>query len=483
MIHGKQFAILTHSLDIERCESIHMKNGWILNHDRLLPVTYNSSTDTALIGNAWQVLPDRMSPEEAVKSGSGREALIKEAYSWCGRYVLYIKGEIYLDAAGLFGVFVCSNGAASDMSFFQHDMFLLDHMWQPNDVMRWFPCPGTPYIKIKRLMPTQYFSLNTDTVYDREEIKVPFPKDDTEKLHMFENWFANSLRNMQEHFKGSRFLIALTGGVDSRTTLALTEKASLHWDCFTMEHDKMPLGDLEYPPKLCDMLDRNYVYIKRNQDEFSQERYDEYLRHICHMQQEEDLVFYAYGQYRKLQSLYDQPLVLVRSGIWEIAEDFYGDFFKTKDLYSSILDRFELVPDEQAANAFRTYLKEFDTRNSSLGKINQFYLEQKCGGWMSETEHGFDIYDDIISIHPFNSRILIDMIASFPDEERTERLPQKTLTNEICPEFSSVPYGANGNFSQNRFEVAKDKLGKLTRRLSRIGVARTARLYKSILAK
>ena len=479
MIHGKQFAILKHRLERPRYNSIQLRDDWVLSYDAILPVTYNKKTNTALIGYAWQVMPGAPSPQDLILSG--KADLEKEERTWCGRYAVFNDGVIFNDTLGLFGIFYSSLGISSDIDFLRKEHHMDRHSWKPDDVLRWYPVPQTPYPGIHRLIPGRILDLESGDTKERDPLAVP----DECSTDLFISCFKTSLKNLASMFPDANFSLALTGGYDSRTALALAEKSGIDYSCFTLEHDRMPLGDIEYPKKLCEILERKHIYIKRSGDtRFIKMRNENYLRHLSYMQQEEDLRFYEHFQYEKLQKqLGGGDLVLIRSGGWEVTREYYKDLFSGEPYadINKIMNTMELT-DPQIIYAFRKYIDHQKTSDpGALGPVNQYYREQRCGGWLSETEHGFTIYDDIYSFQPMNCRILIEMLMRYPEEKRLKKEHQTDLIKAAAPQIADIPFGSNSDFSRNKAVIIADKVKKLIRRLKKIGLKRTIAFYRSKL--
>ena len=482
-MHNGQFAILKNRASSPDCETEELRNGWILSWHKKVPVVHNRETGVLVIGNVWQTLGGRLSPREAVGKITDTEELLRQEESWCGRYVLIIHEKVYLDASGLFGVFCCDKGISSDLSVLRDELNLKKSSWTPDDIMRWYPGPDTPYAGIRRLLPSQVYDLDSREISFRNILaaSVPVYEDREALTEAFTGQFCTSLQNLDKEFAGRKLLLALTGGYDSRTLLALSVKAGIDFECYTLEHDNMPLGDIEYPPKICEITGSKYCYYRREQSLYSKEREEEYLEHLQWMQMEQDRTFYAYDQYQELVRKFG-PVVLLRSGVWEIAQEYdrraVGETADVED----VLNYYELPLQSQEADAFRNYFKWCEKNPLPLTDTNRYFWEQRCGSWIAESEHGFDIYEDIISLQPVNCRMLITMLLQFPKEERMVKQHQAIITQSICPGLKDIPYGKNENYTRSKLQKIKKAVNKAFRRVRKIGIPRTVYLYTRILS-
>ena len=112
MIDARQFLISQKQLNAPDFITIRLSDGYILSYHREMQVYIHESFKALLLGTAWQTGMDRKDPVEEIERliNSYPEEIPKEEIllmeeSWCGRYVLIVQGQVYLDAAGLMGVF------------------------------------------------------------------------------------------------------------------------------------------------------------------------------------------------------------------------------------------------------------------------------------------------------------------------------------------------------------------------------------------
>ena len=481
MVHGGQFALLKEKIVLEDYQYLELKDGWILSYHKKLPVFYASERDTLLLGYVWQAEPGMPAPYEQIRNARSPEEVLAAEESWCGRYVLMIGSKICLDASGLFGVFYCAEGASSDLSFLTKVKGLKISEWRPDDIMRWFPGPDTPYTGIRRLLPSQIYDYDARTTEFRYILSRDTGTFDSEEKLMdaFIDLFISSLKNLQKTFPDRKLLLALTGGYDSRTLLALSAKAGIPFDCYTLEHDNMPLGDIQYPPELCKLVGASYTYYKRDQGTYSAQKESDYFTHLCMLQREQDRTFYAYSQYESMAQNYGN-VALLRSGVWEIAQEYDRRAVQTKAELESVLNYYELPLNSMEADAFRAFYEWCDAHPLPVSDTNRFFWEQRCGSWIAESEHGFDIYDTIISLQPVNCRKLITMLLQFPLEDRMTKHHQEKIVLKLFPDTRTIPYGKNEVFTTSKFLVIKKKAGKVFRRIHKIGLRRTIKMYKLI---
>ena len=470
MIHGKQFAILRNKLNIKNERYILLRDDWILSISKDVPYCYNEDKDILLIGNAWSIFPGE-SPKNSVLSGG--DVLTKEA-GWCGRYVLIINGEVYTDTSALYGVFYNGKGIASDIRFL-HDGD--ERNWDTGD-LGFFPGTDTPFGDVKRILPSQSYNYKTGRISYRPLIADVPKLDKKQRAERFSRVFCLSLRNMEKMFPNRRFLVALTGGYDSRALFSLMYKSGVPFECFTLEHSNMPPGDITTPKEICKRTGIKHTYIKREEgDPVSLDmRYAEYTEHVSGMVKEEDQNFYTYGQYEQLGDV-----ILLRSNLWEIVVEYNERFIKDKLERNNVYDYYELKKNSLEYKSLEKALDWFDKHPENITDTNRVYWEIRGANWVAESEHGFDIYDDLISLQPMNCRYLISILLQYRKEERKNDFHQREIIKYCCPEISNIPFASNTDYLQTKKAKRKRLIQKTKRRIRKIGIARTIRLYAMLM--
>ena len=452
MINDKQFIIST-DFEIKEpsWENMSIPNSsWILSWHPDLPIYFSNDKSIILIGYAWQVQPGKESPIEIIKNKRFPEGrIIEEENTWCGRYVLIINGNIYLDASGCLGVFYSEKFISSSLNllvkYVKGNNFnypRIKHGINPD----FYPGINVGYEDCFRLMPSQSYNFVTQEIKARKLLPSGiFTIPEANIKNIFINCFCTSLENMASYFSNSSIYVAITGGYDSRTLMALCEKAKINYTPFTLEVKHMSKGDRIIPQMLVSKTDKNHIYIQRNKNNFSKLLYDNYHVHTAGMAVDEDWLSYAYGQYEKLKEGKKQ-IVLLRSSVWGIAIEFYTNKKSDGDLtLNKIEEIYKGVKiNKDFSNSIKDWLKFYknDIINFEVESgMTRLFHEMREGCWLSSIEQGFDIMEGIVSIQPCNSRIFLSLLLSLPKEKRKIKQHEVEITNEAYPNFSSIPYG------------------------------------------
>ena len=490
--HRRQFLVTRAPVSLPEFRQIPLSDGWILYYSEELPVYFDPARQIVLLGLAWQALPGRESPEQELQhlsiDGSGRipeEALLRAEESWAGRYVLLSGGRAYLDPVGSLGVFYADGfGISSSLSLLARTMGREEPRYSPRSQLNWCPAPMTADPKILRLLPSQVYELSTGKLLPRRLLAAAHPsaKDEETLIQRFTEIYCQSLQNMQKLLSPRKLLIALTGGLDSRTLLALCSGAGLELQGFTLEHPGIYDGDLEIPPVLCKELGIPYLTIPRDEKRYDAKREEAYEAFLSGMARDQDRLYYAYGQYDELIRQCGGNAAILRSHIWAIAKNSYRRYFKDPLTLEDVLALYFVNRDSKEGDALVQYLDWCrQSPQPGLSDGNRFYWEQRLACWMAESEHGFDLYENLVSLNPMNCRLLITMLLDFPEQERSAHRHQVRITQFACPQIGQIPYGSKRSRTRRSSEVLQEKLSRGLERLRRNGLRGTLRIYGKIV--
>ena len=492
MTHPGQFTILKKPLSLSAWRTLPLSDGWVLSCHEKLNVFYLPKHSLLLLGLAWQTLPERASPEEELTALSeqcdgpiadGQLMALEE--SWCGRYVLICGERVFLDACGLLPVFHSPAGIASDLTLLAETMGLAAKIYEPGKVMNWMPGPMTPYPEITRIMPGQIYCFEEQKTLPRPLRAASCPKvsDEAERVRVFADIFANSLRRMQETLPGRKLLLALTGGYDSRALFALAKYAGLDFDAFTLEYDGIYADDVTLPKELCRLTGTTHRYIPRDHSRYDAALEDEYLRHTAGLIRDADRLSYAHGQYQALASEREKA-ALLRSSAWETAVEFYGRSFDQSGPKADFYDWF-CVPEKSREK--RSLEQYFDWQKQhpqpGVSACDDFYWEQRAGCWLSPIEAGFDLLENAVSVQPANSRLLLTMLLDFPREERIVKEHQAKIIRYACPEIAQVSFGGKKTVDETALSILLHKLRRFHYRIKTRGLLHTLCLYSGMMKK
>lgn len=445
MINDRQFFLTKQDIHVyDDWKRIKLQNGFTLYCHGDLNIVYQSQR-IFLLGYCWQVDPCKPSPTEQLTALEqlqtvGNEEIYSIEQSWCGRYLLIIDDWIYLDALGSLGLFYSQSTLSSSLNVLcsveQREMVKpeIKHGQSPD----FFPGMRTSYADVYRLLPSQIYNFVEQRWIFRPLLPNADQKFENEAdcIATFSESFANGLKQMAKTLADRKICLALTGGYDSRVTMAALEHAGIDYQAFTLWHNNLKSPDAVLPRILAKQRRKNYRFIDRNKNQYSPTRYNDYLTHTAGMAVDEDWNFYAYGQYLALTQE-SKPIIVLRSGGWEIVREYYrwskGDINR-------------IYPGIQTNQKFRESVDEWnqaigqDQLNKNLTYITRAYWDLRCGCWLSSVEQSFDLMDGIVSIQPFNCRLFIATLFAVGEQNRKSQKVQRDIVEYLCPTLAKVPY-------------------------------------------
>ncbi len=492
MIAKKQFIICREELQLEQYQCIPLQNGRKLYYHNQLSVFYLEKSDAVLLGEAWQVMPDRKSPEEELRLLSerisgyiDRKEILNMEMSWCGRYVLIVQGTVYMDTAGLLGVFYSDFGISSSEMLLAEQMKLELRLYEPVGKANYCPGPLTPYQKIRRLLPGQIYHLDSGKAeYRPLKAEIEAMPSEKKRIQKFTDLFAESLKNMVQKYPECEVSIALTGGHDSRTLLALAHYAKIPFSTLTFEHDEMGEDDRRIPEQLSKMLHCRHSYIPRNREKFREERLEEYRRFVGGLVADADRWYYAYDQFEDFRKLQGKKTLLLRSSVWEVSADYYKSYLEREPGSEGIYCILEAPRNtflRKTVDEYVEWCRKYPQRK--LPFWDQYYWEQRCGSWLSSIEQGFDLLDDMISLQPMNCRLLLSMLLEFPEDEKQSKKHQDKIIACACPEIAEVPFGKDWSPSRSKYEKILVKYRQFRTFWKLVGFRYAVEVYSKKLRK
>lgn len=400
---------------------------------------------------------------------------------------MLISGEhIFLDATGMLGIFYDKNQVSNSLNVLCNIKRMkiqyptIHHGVLPDFI----PGTFTEYSDIKRLLPCQVYNYVTGEIMIRPLLPDGITKyeNDRCRIDAFIDYYTTALKNMSELFIGKELWLALTGGYDSRTALALFNKSDIEFKTFTLEYDDILDADIELPKHLSKKIEKEWWYIKRKCVEYSPKRNRQYMIHSSGMAVDQDKLFYAYNQYQKLRK-YNKDIVILRSGIWECVIDYFDKYNKSgMPLSESNISHF--FRGNNYIDLFDKSTREWfkmvnnDKFNTEISIENRVYWDLRLGCWLSSIEQTFDMMDGIISIQPTNSRLFLSILMGFDLDMRKTKIHQVKIIENAASALIGIPFANEykNNQSGKKIKVLVNKGMWLVRN---IGIKNTLDYYKN----
>lgn len=408
-------------------------------------VTDANARTWALLGNAFPIDEgDEFNPVRRL--GATRTESVPDIVTgWAGRWLLLSEEGVITDAAGLLGAYVFEGDTHVSIS---GSLALLSELEgvAPRDNrligwygINWYPGPLSKLRQVRRLLPDQIYnptSRNT-TFFNRLTPERAVSKETAARA--ISAGLRNCLQFMQLAEPAKPILLALTAGLDSRTSLAVLLKARLPFSAITLEHERISRADRNLPPAISERESIKHSFYPAGA--LNAKRLEEYDRHVMNCVVDGDRQFYAHSAYERVGNAW-----LIRSGCWELGRE----YFKSKLSGLELEEVFEYP--ERLSKRFHTYAQIGPSAESislwakwrlehavAAPWHDLFYRDQRLAGWLSAIEQSLDLID-ATSLHPANCDYVYRLLLEANRSECTDgKGVQETIIGECVPELAGWP--------------------------------------------
>ncbi|MFV2064588.1 MAG: hypothetical protein ACC726_13925, partial [Chloroflexota bacterium] len=379
-IHLRQFVIGPEPKQVQPdWRSRQLPSGLFLSHCPTLPI---ADTPFGTVLGDWIPMDDGGGPS-----------------SWAGRWLLLTATQLRLDTCGLLG---CSYRDIDTTRWISSSPEILralepelpmhdDRLERDWRVMDWYPPPASAIKGIARLLPSQALSLPGGALVP---VALPTGQAETDYetvLQRSQQRLVTAMRHTAALAaeSGGRVWIGLTGGHDSRTLVAAALAAGIEAVTYTFIRPQTSSGDREMPPLLAKAAGFEYVAIPL--DGLDRDRTAEFDRHTA-----ASYVGGAWLQHgTRAWEHTESAAVVLEGGCFEVARCYYWPRLPTQmgetpeEATATILKRFP----SQRPEGVRGWVDwvRGAGRQDELEWRDRFFLEQRCGGWLSAGLQGFDL--------------------------------------------------------------------------------------------
>jgi hypothetical protein len=406
-----------------------------------------SGQQWALLGHAFEVTAT--SPDDPVASlirsaSSDVPALVR---TWAGRWLLLSCSTIITDAASLLGTYILEN----DKRLFVSSSLALLSQLVPSSVrdprilgwygLNWFPGPLTKLGGVHKLLPDQIYNPATRQVSFFDRLTVAHAETGVgNAAGEISAGVARVFRNMAQQEGHNSIILALTGGLDSRTTFSVLQSSGVPFSTLTLEHPRISKADITLPARISTSYGITHRYVTSNK--LLRDRLKEYDLHIYGCVIDGDRELYARGSFDGL----DSRSWLIRSGCWEIGRKYFYRKLSGLDL-EEVVDR----PDRlmiRFNNYFRNKASAESLRKWAQWRLKHavavpwqdlFYRDQRLGCWSAAIEQSLDLLDSV-SIHPVNCDHFYGIMLGLDQMADTDGASlQHEIIAQCVPDLVRVP--------------------------------------------
>jgi len=239
------------------------------------------------------------------------------------------------------------------------------------------------------------------------------------------------------------YYLPLTGGIDSRTVLAVSMAANLAPVTYTFDKPTNSDGDRLIPPRLAAVVGTPHKYVRRGS--FTKARQKEFDAHTLGHCVDIDRDYWSFGQWGALAA----HGVILRGGCFELGRRFYHhDIPDTVAAAGLSVDK--LLARKQnpwlrgrqplVRDGFAAWLEWANAHpEDGLDIRDRLYWEQRLGAWLSSIEQGLDLVG-VERIHIANSHLIFNLLNQIPQDLRASGVAQREIIRQLVPRLSEFRF-------------------------------------------
>lgn len=254
--------------------------------------------------------------------------------------------------------------------------------------------------------------------------------------------------------------ISLTGGVDSRMTLAAANGLYDKFSYFSFISNPAERKDTEAATNICNAIKVNHIIYEIPDNNEAISNFKQLKKIINHNTSE--ILRPKDSDIRKIITLADKMVncVEIKSHISEVGRAFYFKKLGKKSFRTPLSARnmsnlakrnmFNRALLKKMDRSFSEFIKEtaFDEIPSGYEQTDMFYWENRMPLWGSLVKQRFDVSHETTII--YNNRLLLEAFLKFPLQQRIKDIPQKKIISDLNPILTNLVSNNNAMKSWKR---------------------------------
>lgn len=306
----------------------------------------------------------------------------------------------------------------------------------------------TPYENVFLLIPNTCIETITGTIerfYPRCTLTALSAKAAASHIAP---WVTTALNSIASRKK---LAISLTGGIDSRSTLALSLKthhiSNILYFTYTLENYPSTFKDAALAQHICSLLDVPHKTIITDSKKDPLRKYSLDIMHINNYSKR-----HAPLAIQTIKNIFNDNYIHVRSNLLEIGRLFFHDVegaskLSLDTLYKLFLRKNSSISKEKLSKLkpfIITLLQDYITTTNLTQKTlfnydmrDIYYWEQRMATWHSQLLIEWDYA--LETFIPWNARAILTTMLQVPFEDRITGKLFKNIISSHCPILQQVP--------------------------------------------
>ena len=412
-------------------------------------------------------------PIQRIKTETGETLIIGRCFSsisgsaatcdLAGRFAILDWPHLRTDAAGLMALyyggtehqpFVTSSPALAAKLQNAKDFLQIQLNWKMG--LNWIPSPGSRVGGVARLMRDQAVKIPSLAIEFFPRPVTPLGSFEESRL-VLTSGLAHVLGQVEKSHE--KVYLALTGGLDSRTLFAVLLARGIKFEAITQSYPGANPNDAKVAADLCRYAGVRHRLVPMEEPDVKAAA--ALSLHTANSSDGSDEHYLFPGNsYRFLE----KDDALIRGGCLELGRRFYQHKFGGLELSEAtgeqVLSKFKSDAHVEVVRFLDKWLAWRRSHWNGLDLTDNFYLDQRLGGWLSAIEQSLDVLPGN-SVQPVNcERFFSSLIAPMSQEERSTGALQREVIRHLDSKLLKIPINPV-SFTQKLKNMARTSIRPL----------------------
>lgn len=323
---------------------------------------------------------------------------------------------------------------------------------------RYLPGDMSPYAELKRLGANFYLSYDHGYQITRFFPTAPRPcyTDDKEKQQAIDTIYGIFRKNIEMTLqKWERPALSLSGGVDSKTTLACANAWYDKFLCYSFSSKPSEKADADAAAEICKALQipHTYYVVPENPQEIPDYDFlsklidhntsylmrlnDNEIRKYIYFSRQNDFDVEIKSDSSEIGRAITQRKYLVR--LPDVLAPRHFSIFQARYLGEPGLLR-------RADKEHRSFMERTALQGPILGyeHVNLFFWEVRLSSWYATAFHSHQFFHEVTI--PYNNRYLLNLFYGFSYEERLHDIPHMMLMRRGNLQIADMNISVNDTY-------------------------------------